>query len=122
MYQIFDNRQDWQKKYVHENWSRILEPDFDVDMPCTDVYWYPLMSDVFCKELVEEMEHFGQWSGGDHQDKRLSGGYENVPTRDIHMNQIGFEQQWLELIRSYVVPVQIKVYPGYYSRVSTTWE
>ena len=38
----------------------------------------------------QEMEHFGQWSGGDHQDKRLSGGYENVPTRDIHMNQVCF--------------------------------
>ena len=23
-----------------------------------------------------------------HQDKRLSGGYENVPTDDIHMNQV----------------------------------
>ena len=32
--------------------------------------------------------------------------------------QVGFEQHWLEFIRSYVVPVQIKVYPGYYSKVS----
>jgi len=34
------------------------------------------------------MEHYGQWSGGTHEDKRLSGGYENVPTQDIHMNQV----------------------------------
>lgn len=64
------------------------------------------------------MENFGEWSGGRHevnfafssfgviyhwlflatksllsilfpfQDKRLSGGYENVPTDDIHMNQV----------------------------------
>ena len=25
------------------------------------------------------------------KDERLAGGYENVPTVDIHMNQIGFE-------------------------------
>ena len=34
------------------------------------------------------MEHFGKWSTGGNQDKRLDGGYENVPTRDIHMNQV----------------------------------
>ena len=34
------------------------------------------------------MEHFGQWSGGNNYDERISGGYENVPTRDIHMNQV----------------------------------
>lgn len=37
---------------------------------------------------VQEMEHFGQWSGGTNYDPRISGGYENVPTRDIHMNQV----------------------------------
>ena len=36
----------------------------------------------------QEMEHFGQWSGGTNYDKRISGGFENVPTRDIHMNQV----------------------------------
>ena len=30
------------------------------------------------------------------------------------MNQIGFEEHWLEVIRSYVVPVNGKVFPGYY--------
>ena len=41
-----------------------------------------------------------------------------MPTQDIHMNQIGFEEHWLEVIRSYVVPVNGKVFPGYYSKVS----
>ena len=34
------------------------------------------------------MEFFGQWSGGRNEDGRLDGGYENVPTRDIHMTQV----------------------------------
>lgn len=34
--------------------------------------------------------------------------------------QIGFEQQWLEVIKKYVVPVQEKVFPGYHSKVSTS--
>ena len=34
------------------------------------------------------MEHYGKWSSGNNEDARLDGGYENVPTRDIHMNQV----------------------------------
>lgn len=35
-----------------------------VRQPCPDVYWFPVFSDVACNHLVEEMEHFGKWSGG----------------------------------------------------------
>ena len=59
-----------------------------MSQPCPDVYWYPLISEVFARELVEEMEHYGKWSSGRNEDERLDGGYENVPTRDIHMNQV----------------------------------
>ncbi|RCN24243.1 hypothetical protein ANCCAN_30065 [Ancylostoma caninum] len=46
--------------------------------------------------MIEEMEHYGKWSDGSNKvgdtagirDDRLAGGYENVPTRDIHMNQV----------------------------------
>jgi hypothetical protein len=49
-----------------------------------------------------------------HQDTRLEGGYENVPTRDIHMNQVGFEKQWLHLLNTYVRPLQEKMFTGYF--------
>ena len=32
--------------------------------PCHDVYWFPMVTEMFCDHLVEEMEHFGEWSGG----------------------------------------------------------
>lgn len=51
------------------------------------------------------------------QDERLSGGYENVPTVDIHMNQIGFEKEWLKFLKEYIVPVTERLYPGYYPKV-----
>lgn len=53
------------------------------------------------------------------QDERLAGGYENVPTVDIHMNQIGFEKEWLKFLREYITPVTEKLYPGYYPKVGT---
>lgn len=51
------------------------------------------------------------------QDNRIQGGYENVPTIDIHMNQISFEREWHKFLVEYIAPVTEKLYPGYYTRV-----
>lgn len=120
--------QDWQLKYVHENYSKFLEPDselvqvkkftdelikslnvwrnlvlcwlqtgdnlkikdwfnsglmfntwltciFDsVFQPCPDVFWFPIVTTKFCDNLVEEMEHLNQWSGGRHEVSNCAGG------------------------------------------------
>lgn len=117
MWQIFDNPVDWKEKYVHENYSRIFEDEKSfVEQPCPDVYWFPAFSEKMCDHLVETMEDFGQWSGGNHKDERLTGGYENVPTVDIHMNQIDFEKEWLKFLKEYISPVTEKLYPGYYPK------
>ncbi|XP_010594529.2 multifunctional procollagen lysine hydroxylase and glycosyltransferase LH3 isoform X2 [Loxodonta africana] len=116
LWQIFDNPLDWKEQYIHENYSRALEGEGMVEQPCPDVYWFPLLSDQMCDELVEEMEHYGQWSGGRHEDSRLAGGYENVPTVDIHMKQVGYEDQWLQLLRTYVGPMTESLFPGYHTK------
>lgn len=85
--------------------------------PCPDVYWFPIFTETACDELVEEMEHFGQWSLGNNKDNRIQGGYENVPTIDIHMNQINFEREWHKFLVEYIAPMTEKLYPGYYTRV-----
>ncbi|KAJ8338131.1 hypothetical protein SKAU_G00370970 [Synaphobranchus kaupii] len=117
MWQIFDNPVDWREKYVHENYSKIFEEEENiVEQPCPDVYWFPTFSEKMSDELVETVEDFGEWSGGKHTDERLAGGYENVPTVDIHMNQISFEKEWLKFLKEYIVPVTEKLYPGYYPK------
>ncbi|RWS10928.1 Procollagen-lysine:2-oxoglutarate 5-dioxygenase 3-like protein [Dinothrombium tinctorium] len=114
LYEIFNNQLDWEKRYIHPNYSKNLEPDHQIEQACPDVYWFPVVTPIFCKHLIEELENYGKWSDGTNYDPRLAGGYENVPTRDIHMNQIGFEQQWLYFLREYIRPVQEKVFVGYY--------
>jgi procollagen-lysine,2-oxoglutarate 5-dioxygenase len=66
------------------------------------------------------MEDFGQWSGGNknNYDPRLPGGYENVPTVDIHMTQVGFQTQWLYFLKMIIQPVQKQVFLGYVHDVS----
>ncbi|XP_004705482.1 procollagen-lysine,2-oxoglutarate 5-dioxygenase 1 [Echinops telfairi] len=115
LWEVFNNPEDWKEKYIHENYTQALEGKL-VETPCPDVYWFPIFTETACDELVEEMEHFGQWSVGDNKDNRIQGGYENVPTIDIHMNQIGFEREWHKFLVEYVAPMTEKLYPGYYTR------
>uniref|UniRef100_A0A3P9D3F6 procollagen-lysine 5-dioxygenase n=1 Tax=Maylandia zebra TaxID=106582 RepID=A0A3P9D3F6_9CICH len=91
-----------------------LSLSFNHKKPCPDVFWFAVFSEKACDELVEEMEHYGSWSGGKHQ--RIAGGYETVPTDDIHMKQIGFEKEWLHFIREFISPVTLKVFSGYYTK------
>uniref|UniRef100_A0A8C6L5V1 Procollagen-lysine,2-oxoglutarate 5-dioxygenase 1 n=2 Tax=Nothobranchius furzeri TaxID=105023 RepID=A0A8C6L5V1_NOTFU len=115
LWQIFENQQDWQDRYIHENYTRMMT-DKLVENPCPDVYWFPIFTDVACNHMVEEMEHFGKWSGGGNVDTRIQGGYENVPTIDIHMNQINFEKEWHKFLLEYIAPVTEKMFPGYYTK------
>ncbi|XP_038602290.1 procollagen-lysine,2-oxoglutarate 5-dioxygenase 1 [Tachyglossus aculeatus] len=115
LWEVFSNPEDWKEKYIHENYTAVLKGKL-VETPCPDVYWFPIFTEVACDELVEEMEHFGQWSAGDNKDSRLQGGYENVPTIDIHMNQITFEREWHKFLVEYIAPITEKLYPGYYTK------
>ena len=58
--------QAWEKKYLNTDYRRQLEPSYKLEEPCTDVFWFPLFSPEFCLELIDEVEHFGLWSGGKH--------------------------------------------------------
>ncbi|KAM9713305.1 procollagen-lysine,2-oxoglutarate 5-dioxygenase 2 isoform 2-T2 [Menidia menidia] len=115
LWQIFENPVDWKEKYIHENYTRIFTDNY-LEEPCPDVFWFPVFSEKACDEIVEEMEHYGSWSGGRHEDKRIAGGYETVPTDDIHMKQIGFDKEWLHFIREFISPVTLKVFSGYYTK------
>lgn len=113
-YQLSNNMVDWEKHYLHENYTKLLEEeDTKLEQPCQDVFWFPLVSEKFCRQMIEMMEAFGQWSGGTNEDPRIEGGYESVPTRDIHMRQVGLHEMWLEFLREYVMPIQLKEYIGY---------
>ncbi|NP_001093074.2 procollagen-lysine,2-oxoglutarate 5-dioxygenase 1 precursor [Takifugu rubripes] len=115
LWQIFENPLDWQERYIHPNYTHIMK-DHLIETPCPDVYWFPIFTDEACDHIVEEMENFGRWSGGANTDPRIQGGYENVPTIDIHMNQVNFEKEWHKFLLEYIAPITEKMYPGYYTK------
>ncbi|XP_071999185.1 procollagen-lysine,2-oxoglutarate 5-dioxygenase 2 isoform X2 [Engystomops pustulosus] len=115
LWQIFENPVDWKLKYINANYSKIFTENI-VEQPCPDVFWFPVFSEQACDELVQEMEHYGKWSGSKNSDTRIAGGYENVPTDDIHMSQIEMDKEWLHFIREFIAPITLKVFAGYYTK------
>uniref|UniRef100_A0A915MXB1 HORMA domain-containing protein n=1 Tax=Meloidogyne javanica TaxID=6303 RepID=A0A915MXB1_MELJA len=117
LYDFPNNRQLWEKRYIHpEYFEKVRANGTIVKQECPDVYDFPFLSDRFCEELIQVMENYGQWSDGSNRDARLQGGYENVPTRDIHMIQVGLDKQWLKILDDYIAPIQEKVFIGFYKR------
>ncbi|XP_017472673.1 PREDICTED: procollagen-lysine,2-oxoglutarate 5-dioxygenase 1 [Rhagoletis zephyria] len=113
-YTLFSNKYDWVRKYIHPNYFKHLEPNTTVEQPCPDVFWFQVGTDAFCDDLVAIVENFGKWSDGSNKDSRLEGGYEAVPTRDIHMKQVGLDPLWLKFLDFIVRPLQEKAFLGYY--------
>eukprot|EP00056_Hartaetosiga_gracilis_P022765 m.32952 g.32952 ORF g.32952 m.32952 type:complete len:172 (-) comp9822_c0_seq5:157-672(-) len=72
-----------------------------------------MFSSTFASHLIDECEAFGQWSGGDHKDERIQGGYEPVPTQDIHFKQIGFHTSWKYIIQTYLRPITSYYFPSF---------
>ncbi|XP_065349170.1 multifunctional procollagen lysine hydroxylase and glycosyltransferase LH3 isoform X2 [Cloeon dipterum] len=113
LYQIFDNQWDFEQRYIHPNYTACFNPNHTNLQPCPDVYWFPIVTPRYCDELVAEMENFGQWSEGKNSDPRIKGGYENVPTRDIHMRQVGMDKVWDYFLEQYVGPLSKHIFWGY---------
>ena len=116
LWEMERNRYDWELRYLHPNYSKSLEADTKLEEPCPDVYWFPIFTETFCREFVAEAENYGRWSDGTNNDARLESGYEAVPTRDIHMNQINFDTEWMYILDFYVRPLQEHVFVGYFHR------
>lgn len=111
---------DWVDRYIHKDYQNFLNNVTNVIEPCPDVFWFPVVTDEFCGDLIVMMEDFGEWSGGrnNYEDHRLPGGVENVPTVDIHMRQIDWDKHWLFFLKKIIMPMQQIIFPGYWSNVS----
>ncbi|KAL7675331.1 hypothetical protein ACOME3_001594 [Neoechinorhynchus agilis] len=113
LYEFKSNQKIWAEKYIHTEFAAHLKADRN-QQPAPDVFWFPLFSEKFCTDLVATVEaHPDLWSGGKHTDQRIPGGYENVPTDDIHFSQIGFAETWHDILKTIVRPMQIKLFKGY---------
>lgn len=120
LWEVERNKADWEEKYIHPDFWKAVDPDTEVSQPCPDVFSFPLMTEAYANQLIETVEEKNLWSAGKNKDPRIAGGYENVPTIDIHMNQIGYEKEWLHVLKHYITQLVEKVFPGYYSKAKSS--
>ena len=64
LWEIANNRHDWELRYLHHNYSMYLADNAVIQSPCPDVFWFPIVSERFADDLIEEMETSGKWSEG----------------------------------------------------------
>jgi hypothetical protein len=57
-----------------------------------------------------------------YQDARAADDSENVPIDAIQLTQVAFQETWLFLLRDVVQPIQQKVFTGYFSDVSSSYQ
>jgi len=113
-----EKRVQWERAYLHplylENINNLAK--VPVTELCDGIYTFPLFSERFCRELIEISEKCGGWSKGkdEHNDPRLGKNYyENVPTVDVQMFQLGLDKQWHDIVFAYVAPMAKVLYNNY---------
>jgi hypothetical protein len=119
LYDIFTRRVEWEEKYLHPEYLK-FKSSASEKLPyaelCPDIYNFPLFSEIFCRELISRMETYGKWSKGkdEHNDPRLGVGYyENVPTVDVQLFEVGLGEHWKEIVFSYIAPIARILYSNY---------
>ncbi|KRZ50178.1 Procollagen-lysine,2-oxoglutarate 5-dioxygenase 3 [Trichinella nativa] len=60
----FCREKEWEERYLDEKYWDTLNNDYEFELPCPDVYHFPLFSKQFCKEMIAVMENYGRWSSG----------------------------------------------------------
>lgn len=118
IFDLFKKRDKWEKKYLHakyyENKNNLQS--LSIDELCNDIYNFPLFSQAFCTEIIEHAKLYNVWSKGnnEHIDPRLGKEYyENFPTVDIQLFELGLEKHWKEIVFSYIAPIARFLYSNY---------
>ncbi|AVL94651.1 putative procollagen-lysine [Moumouvirus australiensis] len=118
IYDFFTRRDEWERKYLHPEYFLNKNNLKNLRCPelCNDAYNFPLFSKDFCSELIQIMENYGKWSGGTghHIDHRLGNNYyENVPTQDIQLFEVGLDKHWETIVADYISPLVKIIYGNY---------
>ncbi|XP_069940624.1 procollagen-lysine,2-oxoglutarate 5-dioxygenase 1-like isoform X2 [Cherax quadricarinatus] len=107
LWQLFDNRWDWEQRYLHPNYTHAVSENTTNEMPCPDVYWFPLFKERYTKEMIETFEDYGIWSDGSNNPRYKDG----PPQTELH--SVGLGAVWQEIMTKLVAPMAKKIFTGY---------
>jgi hypothetical protein len=115
LFEYKTRKDEWSKKYFHPDY--LAHKHNDAVAVCPDAFMMRMFSDAFCADVISIMESYGSWSAGAnagsaYHDSRISN-VEEHPTQDIHLNQIGLEETWKEIITDHFSTIASALYAPY---------
>ncbi|XP_069944312.1 multifunctional procollagen lysine hydroxylase and glycosyltransferase LH3 [Cherax quadricarinatus] len=109
---IRHNTEAWSRRYLHPDLFKIIKGKKEPEEVGAYLYYVPFFTERFCKEMIEEMEHFGQWFNKDYDDRDEGHVYSSV---NINLSQIGYSREYNMIINSVKMEL-LKTLYGYSSR------
>ncbi|XP_050707436.1 procollagen-lysine,2-oxoglutarate 5-dioxygenase 1-like isoform X2 [Eriocheir sinensis] len=70
LWEVERNRWDWERRYLNPAYPESVAENTTVEMPCPDVYWFPVFTERFAEEMIVTFEDFGVWSSGTNEPPR----------------------------------------------------
>ena len=98
MSKLFDksmSQTSWEQKYIHPG-TLISDPELIIKEEGTDIYSFPLFTELFCKRLIEHAEEKAVWTVARHN---------FYPTTDCLLSTIDVETFYRFALEKYVIPI-----------------
>ncbi|XP_050718379.1 procollagen-lysine,2-oxoglutarate 5-dioxygenase 2-like [Eriocheir sinensis] len=100
----------WKWRYVHPDLPRIINGELQPEEVGKDLYYVPLFTERFCRELIEEMEHYGRWQDKDVDDREEAHRYSST---NINLSQIDLANEYHLLSNTLHKELLATLYGGY---------
>ena len=112
---IEDSLYYWSIKFIVNNINDNMYNmnKININEPIKDLYDFLFFTPLACKCLINIANNLNNWSDGKNEDIRLAGGYENVPTRDIHLHQLDLDNQWKIILDKYISKFAAYLYSNF---------
>ncbi len=95
-----ERKDEWINKYIAAG-IRTGDIDLVVDELGPDIYGFPLFTDAFCYELVEQAEKQGKWTTARH---------EFYPTTDVLLTELGLDEMYHQVLQTFCHPIPRKLW------------
>ncbi|KAK3863872.1 hypothetical protein Pcinc_030391, partial [Petrolisthes cinctipes] len=105
-----NNKAMWARRYVHPHLYKIIAGEATAEELGPDLYYVPFFTERFCRELIEELEHYGKWQDKDKDDREESHQYTST---NINLSQIGFAKEYELVVLSLKKELLATLYGGY---------
>jgi hypothetical protein len=91
-----------------KNWELIVDI-MEKNGISMEMYTWPLVTEVFCRDIISKAEEYGQWTNNRH---------DNYPTHDILLKDFGYDEIYNNILNEYAHPTVRYIW----SVVGKQWE